>query len=329
MIRHLPCGRRIAGCVKLSNISDITFHSLFVPEKRFISIVGFITKPVTACCICILFVMLKKMLRPRQWVLEALVLLVFACSVLGQAADPSLMMQINAGRENGSLSNLAVVAVDVEALWPKDPGVYFLTADGLATALEGFARTNPAAGQVFVTAGQAVLSKSRPEDVLAQLPCCVMKARWMTRFAQASYVKPDINIAFLMAKSLHETESAVVTNFQMNRNPRHLILPPITPTNPPQNIVFPGTLPRDIEDPVAREAWIKALDEDERKARLIEAENYFQDQLPMYTLEMKRAFYRYCHELFLQQPGAKEHRYELGKAAGLTPPETGQLGMDF
>ena len=45
--------------------------------------------------------------------------------------------------------------------------------------------------------------------------------------------------------------------------------------------------------------------------------------------EMKRVLYEYCYKLFLQDPEAKSHQQELGKAAGLSVPETGQLGMRF
>ena len=261
------------------------------------------------------------------WALIAF--LSFVYSGFGQVGDAALDARIATVSNGAPLDAIKALSDQIESLWPKQPLNYFLANDAFGTALDLVARTNSTARPDLVKAGQLLLAKPCPEDPLIRRQCFAVKELWLTRFVQATYLVPSLRTAQLMASALREAQGAIITNYLPVELDNKLPDPPILPTNPPQDINIPGTDPKSVVDPIARLAWEKAIRDRASELKSNLSINYLQQVLPMCVRQMKEAFYGYCHKLFMEDSDAKKYRAELGKAAGLTPAETGQLGMDF
>jgi|GEM_PF-6092502 hypothetical protein len=251
----------------------------------------------------------------------ALVLVFFAMATRGELP---IGERIKEARNAGSVTNLTAIYDEIESLWPENSKIYFQNQNQLGEALEILSPTNSAARQLLERQSASVLGKPLATNNLAADSYFSAKEATLRRLVRIPKLTPALRTAQEIATTIGEAQAAVISNYvpvQVTMN----VAPPVLPTAPLKSnqyiVTMSGMSPDAIEDPVAREAYKKAIADNE----LGKAQNNLQRNLPDMINDMKTSFRQYCHALFWQDPGAKNEIDELAKLAHLTEKEKNDL----
>lgn len=252
-----------------------------------------------------------------------LVLVYFAFGA--RAQDQSILEQIKSAEEAGSVTNFALISQKLEVVWPQDPASYFQGQNQLTKALEIISATNRAARRLLEHQAELALAKKCPNDALIVAGCLSAKEAIVERIARITATAPTLSLAKVMAESLGEVRSTIVTNFQgvlVSAN----VAPPVFPASPlPTNgirILNEGMDLNLIDDPFARDAYKKSIAENNSR----QAQNVLQfEVLPKMNRAMTSTLLNYIRSLLAQNPKTRSEVLNLATTAHLTEEEQRQL----
>ena len=223
-----------------------------------------------------------------------------------------------------NIASLTLLFTELETSWPTNASEYFQDQNQLNAALQSFFMTNATAKTLFEKQTEQTLAKPCPKDISYFGACFSAKKAIMERISKAQ-VAPRLEIVREMAKSLGETRNAIIINYQFVPVSAN-ITPPIIPTNPPPSngirLMFSGMSVDAIDDPVARDAYKKALETN----RLNNTQNTLQGGvLSTINRAMTTTFLNYTEKLLASEPKTKSQIDDLAKTARLTAEERKQL----
>jgi hypothetical protein len=136
-------------------------------------------------------------------------------------------------------------------------------------------------------------------------------------------------MAHLMANAIGETRSAIIPGYKTVETSAN-IAPPFIPNRPPpptngphkgMRVYFSNMNPDDIDDPVVKDAYLKAIAEEVHKTK----QNGLQEVLPRMNRAMTRTFLDYAKKALASCPDANKQADDLAALAHLTAEERQQL----
>jgi hypothetical protein len=244
--------------------------------------------------------------------------LAFLFSINAYGDDSILQERIDAAQVEGSVIKLSALVDKCETLWPSNATLYFQSENKVGEALEVLAKTNSAAVQELESQAKIVLGKHCPEGARAANACLKSKFQIAERFVNITAAAPDFHGAKILAKFLGEVRTTLNTNYHFTLMSAN-VMPPIAPKG---QGVFTGMDPNAISDPVARAAYLKAID---KNAQIGDENDLQLHTLPEINRTMTSYFIRYTKELFAQNSEAKSEANNLATLAHLTQNEQQQL----
>jgi hypothetical protein len=249
----------------------------------------------------------------------AIVLVLALSGILVQAKDFSISEKIQAAQAAGSTTNLLAVLKEIEAIWPTNAGAYFLCQNELNKALEYLYPKDAQARKIFELQSKLTLTKKCPDDVSLTGGCFAVKNDIVERIAAVTDSAPTLGMALLMATNLGELRSKIIPNYHalpVSIN----VAPPVLPTNGASKrmwMMHDGMDPNLIEDPVAKDAYLKVIAENNSNR----AKNNFQAELSHLNKIMTSNFLEYVKKVSNYNPVSKKQANDLAVSAHLTEEE--------
>ncbi len=253
-----------------------------------------------------------------------ILILVLAGATMAHGADLSVEDQIGVVKQTGNVTDCAKLLKQIESLWPDQPENYFRCQNQLGAILESMVATNTKVDSLLNEQAKTVLNKKCPDDISGLNECVSAKGNSVQVLAELTKSAPSIPVAEMLAKTLGEIRSLIITNYQwemVTANVAPPIVPPLRSTNGMQ-VMFSGMSANSIQDPAAREAYQKAIAENKRHNQ----DNWLQTQLlPGLNRKITVTFLNYAKNALAHDTQTAKHADVLAKQAHLNEQEREQI----
>ena len=231
----------------------------------------------------------------------------------------SVQEQIKFFTTRGSLSNLVAIEITLEPLWTSDPSLYFQSNGQLIDAMATLSASEPLALQEYEKQSRWVLSRKCPTNPPDASICFNAKFQIAKHLVDSS--PSSISNAVVLAEFLGEVRTTIITNYHRAKFELN-VMPPLTPTNANGMGYMSGMNPESISDPVARAAYVKVLEENDRRREI----NEFQiNTLPEINRTMTLQFFYYISRLSEKETMTKKQAVDLATSAHLSEEEQQRL----